>query len=105
MIFCSLMFFMVFLPRWWNGRHAGLKILCSQGHEGSTPSLGTRQKNIGSNHILRNREFLFAPKTPYDLVAERSEATSESLTFPTWCPWWESNPQALLGAEDFKSSA
>jgi hypothetical protein len=42
-------------------------------------------KNIGSNHILRNREFLFAPKTPYDLVAERSEATSESLTFPTWC--------------------
>ncbi|OGN29580.1 MAG: hypothetical protein A3H54_01640 [Candidatus Yanofskybacteria bacterium RIFCSPLOWO2_02_FULL_41_13] len=38
-----------------------------------------------SNHILRNREFLFAPKNPYDLVAERSEATSESLTFPTWC--------------------
>src|SRR3989338_4195924 len=32
-------------------------------------------KNIGSNHILRNREFLFAPKNLYDLVAERSEAT------------------------------
>ncbi len=48
-------------------------------------------KNIGSNHILRNREFLFAPKNPYDLVAERSEATSESLTFPTWCACLDSN--------------
>ena len=32
------------------------------------------KKNIGSNHILRNREFVFAPKIEYKLVAERSEA-------------------------------
>ncbi len=42
-------------------------------------------KNIGSNHILRNREFLFAPKTPYDLVAETRLRRGEALTFPTWC--------------------
>ncbi len=42
-------------------------------------------KNIGSNHILRNREFLFAPKNPYDLVAERGLCQREALTFPTWC--------------------
>ena len=60
--------------------------------ENDYPKMTTFLKNIGSNHILRNREFLFAPKTPYDLVAERSEATSESLTFPTWCLRWESNP-------------
>ena len=42
-------------------------------------------KNIGSNHILRNREFLFAPKNPYDLVAETRRRRGEALTFPTWC--------------------
>jgi len=40
-------------------------------------------KNIGSNHILRNREFLFAPKNPYDLVAETRRRRGEALTFPT----------------------
>ena len=43
-------------------------------------------KNIGSNHILRNREFVFTPKIEYKLVAERSEANQNSLTFPFWCP-------------------
>jgi len=47
--------------------------------------LPTFLKNIGSNHILRNREFLFAPKIPYDLVAERRVSRREALTFPTWC--------------------
>ncbi len=47
--------------------------------------LPTFLKNIGSNHILRNREFLFAPKTPYDLVAERRVSRREALTFPLWC--------------------
>src|SRR5215469_13233382 len=28
-------------PEWWNGRHDGLKIRCSQGREGSNPSSGT----------------------------------------------------------------
>ena len=46
-------------------------------------------KNIGSNHILRNRQLIFSPKIPYDLVAERSEANLDSLTFPFWCPLFE----------------
>ena len=47
--------------------------------------LPTFLKNIGSNHILRNREFVFTPKIEYELVAERSEANQNSLTFPFWC--------------------
>ena len=34
---------------------------------------------------MRNRQFVFAPKIQYKLVAERSEANQNSLTFPTWC--------------------
>ncbi|GBE16778.1 hypothetical protein BMS3Abin15_00601 [bacterium BMS3Abin15] len=33
----------------------------------------------------QNRQLIFSPKTPYDLVAERSEATTNLLTFPKWC--------------------
>jgi hypothetical protein len=29
------------LPKWWNGRHYGLKIRCLKRREGSTPSFGT----------------------------------------------------------------
>ena len=42
-------------------------------------------KNIGSNHILENRQFRFELKNPYDLVAERSEANPVDWTFPAWC--------------------
>ena len=42
-------------------------------------------KNIGSNHILQNRQLIFSPEIPYDLVAERSEADQRNLTFPYWC--------------------
>ena len=42
-------------------------------------------KNIGSNHILRNRQFVFAPKIEYQLVAERGEANLSNLQFPFWC--------------------
>ncbi|OIP80190.1 MAG: hypothetical protein AUK20_01615 [Parcubacteria group bacterium CG2_30_45_37] len=49
-------------------------------------------KNIGSNHILRNRQFVFAPKIQYELVAESRqkrdklrEASQRNLTFPYWC--------------------
>jgi hypothetical protein len=42
-------------------------------------------KKIGSNHILRNRQFVFAPKIQYKLAAERSEAASSGLLFPKWC--------------------
>ncbi|MBU0637178.1 recombinase family protein, partial [Patescibacteria group bacterium] len=48
-------------------------------------------KNIGSNHILQNRQLIFSPKIPYDLVAERSEASQRNLTFPYWCTCEESN--------------
>ena len=34
---------------------------------------------------MRNREFVFTPKIEYELVAERSEANQNSLTFPMWC--------------------
>ena len=34
---------------------------------------------------MRNREFVFTPKIQYKLVAERSEANQNSLTFPFWC--------------------
>ncbi|MBU2036909.1 recombinase family protein [Patescibacteria group bacterium] len=54
--------------------------------ENNLSELPTFLKNIGSNHILRNREFVFTPKIEYKLVAERSEANQNSLTFPTWCP-------------------
>ncbi len=53
-------------------------------------------KNIGSNHILRNREFLFAPKNPYDLVAETRRRRGEALTFPTWCSRQELNLHQVL---------
>ena len=34
---------------------------------------------------MRNREFVFTPKIEYKLVAERSEANQNPLTFPIWC--------------------
>ena len=42
-------------------------------------------KNIGSNHVLENRQFVFAPKIQYKLATERSEAASSGLQFPKWC--------------------
>ena len=57
--------------------------------------LPTFLKNIGSNHILRNRQFFFAPKIEYKLVAERGEANPTCLQFPTWCCGWELNPHIL----------
>ena len=38
-----------------------------------------------SSPKMRNREFVFTPKIEYELVAERSEANQNSLTFPFWC--------------------
>ncbi|KKS43500.1 MAG: Recombinase, partial [Candidatus Kuenenbacteria bacterium GW2011_GWA2_42_15] len=49
-------------------------------------AMTTFLKNIGSNHILRNCEFVFTPKIEYKLVAERSEANLSNLQFPTWYP-------------------
>ena len=49
---------------------------------------------------MRNRQFVFAPKIEYQLVAESfdftqdklREANQNALTFPFWCPREESNP-------------
>ena len=41
--------------------------------------------------ILRNRQFVFTLKIEYKLVAERSEANKNPLTFPIWCSRQESN--------------
>ena len=43
--------------------------------------LPTFLKNIGSNHILRNREFVFTPKIEYQLAAERGEANLQTCNF------------------------
>ena len=48
-------------------------------------------KNIGSNHILQNRQLIFSPKIPYNLVAERSEANRNRLQNSYWCPRQDSN--------------
>ena len=52
-------------------------------------------KNIGSNYILQNRQLIFSPKIPYNLVTEPAEAGEANLTFPRWCRGRESNPHEL----------
>ena len=51
-------------------------------------------KNIGSDCILQNRQLIFSPKIPYDLVAERSEATATCLQFPVCWKWADLNRRA-----------
>ncbi len=62
---------------------------------GDTKSMTTFLKNISSNHILRNREFSFAPKLQYALAAEPLAAASGDLQFFTVCPGRESNSHGL----------
>ncbi|KKT00144.1 MAG: hypothetical protein UV77_C0006G0011 [Candidatus Nomurabacteria bacterium GW2011_GWA1_43_17] len=49
---------------------------------------------------MRNREFVFTPKIEYELVAERSEANQNSLTFPPEKNIG-SNHILILGEENF----
>ena len=51
------------------------------------------------------RDFQFAPKIEYELVAESlfrrdklREANPNSLTFPVWCGRGDSNSHTLTGA-------
>jgi hypothetical protein len=53
---------------------------------GDTKSMTTFLKNIGSNHILRNREFSFAPKLQYELAAAPCASDPVDLPFPKVCP-------------------
>ena len=64
---------------------------------GDMKSMTTFLKNIGSNHILRNRQFIFAPKIQYELVAEAGGAAPNGLPIPKWCPGRDSNPQSRKG--------
>jgi len=41
-------------------------------------------KNIGSNHILQNRQLIFEPKIPFNLVAEPRKRGEANLTIPCW---------------------
>jgi DNA invertase Pin-like site-specific DNA recombinase len=59
------------------------KLLASENYA----EMATFLKNIGSNHILQNRQLIFSAKIPFNLVAKRSEATHKSLTFPYWLRW------------------
>ena len=51
---------------------------------GNKEEMTTFLKTIGSNHVLENRQFVFAPKIQYQMAAERSEAGSPNLQFPSW---------------------
>ena len=64
--------------------------------ENDYPKMTTFLKNIGANHILRNRQFVFAPKIQYEMAAERSEAASSGLPFPKVSPREESDPHLEL---------
>ena len=52
-------------------------------------------KTIGSNHVLENRQFVFAPKIQYELATERSEANLQNLQFPQWCPGVDLNRHGI----------
>ena len=49
--------------------------------------ISTFLKNIGSNHILKNRQVLFSLSDPYKQVAEQSEADTRNLTCNDWWAW------------------
>ena len=50
---------------------------------------------------MRNREFVFATKIEYKLVAERSKANQNSLTFPFWCVYFtKSEPISKIGVSE-----
>ena len=53
-------------------------------------------KNIGSNHILQNRQLVFQYKLPYKLVAEQSEATNIHLQNSHWCARMDLNRRPRL---------
>ncbi|MBU1180402.1 recombinase family protein [Patescibacteria group bacterium] len=59
------------------------------------PKMKTFLRNIGSNHILRNQKLIFSFKFPFNLAADpaprRGAGEAETLTYPKWWRWAESN--------------
>ena len=68
-------------------------MLCHKSQEAASATSWNQIRMIKkfSSPKMRNRQFVFAPKIQYKLVAERSEANQNSLTFPTWCSREDSN--------------
>src|SRR3989344_4310103 len=60
-------------------------------------------KNIGSNHVVSNRQFVFEPKLQYRMTAERSEAANPLLRFPSVRRGRDSNPRNPLEAQHISS--
>src|SRR3989344_157991 len=60
-------------------------------------------KNIGSNHVVSNRQFVFEPKTQYQMTAERSEGADPLLRFPSMRRGRDSNPRSPLEAQHISS--
>ncbi len=58
--------------------------------------MATFLKNIGSNHILQNRQLIFEPKIPFNLVAEPRKRGEANLTFPCWLRDRDSDPDQRL---------
>src|SRR3989344_6994355 len=57
-----------------------------------------------SSPKMRNRQFVFTPKIEYELVAERSEANQNPLTFPIWCASTVADLQDTSSIKLFKRS-
>jgi len=54
---------------------------------------------------MRNRQLIFSPKIPYNLVAERSEAASSGLQFSFWCVYLTKSEPFLNGTDRRASRA
>lgn len=72
-LFQIVNFKFVYVPRWWNGIHEGLKILCRKAcgfdsHPGHHPSLPSADGATDGTAILGNIEIIY-----------RVEAKSESF--------------------------
>ncbi|MGC8900713.1 MAG: hypothetical protein ACP5OF_04560, partial [bacterium] len=63
------------------------KILLSQG---DNYQIREFLKNVGSNFILKDKKFNFAPKIGWRALAEGEPATS----FTDWRRGWDSNPRS-----------
>lgn len=50
--------------------------------------------------LIQNRQFVFTPKIPYNLVAEPAEAGEANLIFPRWSIFTTKSEPILLKTFD-----
>jgi hypothetical protein len=84
-------------PEWWNGRHDGLKIRCSQGREGSNPSSGT---TIDQDFRPSSARVFFGPQGVRFTCRANHTSSSTTRRGPEGpllekCP--RANPELILG--------